>query len=183
MDQPARPDDATHGFVPAASPRARRMLRAGGAVALIAVAGVAWIVHSRHRAAQALALETQSQALVAVATAQPEPVGGAGEIVLPGNLEANYEAPIYARTSGYLGRWLVDIGARVRKGQLHAKIDAPEVDQQLREAQADLATAEANREIAEVTATHWRHLRETDSVSKQEADEKLSAAQASAAQV
>ncbi len=183
MDQPLKLPAESHGVAHAASRGARRMLRFGGAAALVGLVAVGWAVHSKHRAAEALARETESEALVAVATTRPEPLGSATELVLPGNLEANYEAPIYARTSGYLRRWLVDIGARVRKGQLLAEIDAPEVDQQLRQAEADLATAEANRKIADVTAERWRHLRETDSVSKQEADEKLSAAQASEAQV
>jgi RND family efflux transporter MFP subunit len=183
MDQPSRPDDEAHRFAPATQSGARRMLRTAGAAALVALAAIVWTVHSRHRAALALSRATEAQALVAVATTLPTSVDSASELVLPGNLQANYEAPIYARTSGYLGRWLVDIGAKVRKGQLLAQIEAPEVDQELRQAEADLATARANRKIAAVTAERWRHLRETDSVSKQEADEKLSAAQASDAQV
>ncbi|HXS26686.1 MAG TPA: efflux RND transporter periplasmic adaptor subunit [Steroidobacteraceae bacterium] len=170
-------------FASATSSGARRMLRIGIAATVVALAGVAWAVHSKHRASEALARETEAEALVAVATTHPEPIGGTTELVLPGNLEANYEAPIYARTSGYLKRWLVDIGTRVHKGELLAEIDAPEVDQQLRQAEADLATAQANRKIAEVTAERWRNLRAMDSVSKQDADEKASAAQASEAQV
>jgi len=183
MDQAVRPPDHTQRPTSASSPGARRMLRVGGAAALVALAGVGWIVYSKHRAGEALARETNAEALVSVATTRPEPIGGNTELVLPGNLEANYDAPIYARTSGYLRRWLVDIGSRVHKGQLLAEIDAPEVDQQLRQAEADLKTAQANRAIADVTAERWRHLRATDSVSKQEADEKISAAEASDAQV
>jgi RND family efflux transporter MFP subunit len=183
MDQPVAPVDPSDRTTSPTSRGARRMLRVSAAACVVALAGIAWVVHSKHRAAAALARETEAEALVAVATTRPQPIGGTSELVLPGNLQANYEAPIYARTSGYLQRWLVDIGTRVRKGQLLAEIDAPEVDQQLRQAQADLATAQANREIAAVTAERWRHLRATDSVSKQEADEKISAAQASAAQV
>ena len=103
--------------------------------------------------------------------------------ILPGNLQANYEAPIYARTSGYLQRWLVDIGTPVKAGQLLAEIESPEVDSQLRQAQADLATAEANRKIADLTAERWRNLRVTDSVSKQEADEKIASAASGDAQM
>jgi RND family efflux transporter MFP subunit len=183
MDQPVNPVRETHGAAPPAARRARRNLRIGGAAVIVALAAVAWTVHARHRAEAALARETESDAQIAVATTRPQPFGSTSELVLPGNLQANYEAPIYARTNGYLKRWLVDIGARVRKGQLLAEIEAPEVDQQLRQAQADLATAQANRAIAEVTAARWKHLRASDSVSKQEADEKISAAQASEAQV
>ncbi len=97
---------------------------------------------------------------------------------MPGNVQANTDAPIYARTSGYLKRWLVDIGTPVKAGQLLAEIDAPEVDQQLRQAEADLADAQAAQQIAKITADRWRGLQQTDSVSKQEADEKISLAEA-----
>jgi RND family efflux transporter MFP subunit len=151
--------------------------------ALVAVAAIAWTVHSRHQAAAALSVQTETDEVLAVATALPQPDGSPTELVLPGNLQANYQAPIYARTNGYLRRWYVDIGAKVHKGQLLADIESPEVDQQLRQAVADLATTQANEKIADVTAERWRRLRATDSVSKQEADEKVSAAQASDAQV
>jgi RND family efflux transporter MFP subunit len=120
---------------------------------------------------------------VTVATTKPQPLTELTELILPGNLQANYEAPIYARTSGYLKRWLVDIGAPVKAGQVLGEIESPEVDSQLRQAQADLATAQANQRIAAVTAERWRNLRASDSVSKQEADEKISVAASSDAQV
>ncbi len=183
MDEPLRSNDSAHDFAPT-QPRARRAARAGMAIVAIAAAtGLAWTVYARHRAAAQLSGATEAQAVVAVATTRPEPLTGEAELVLPGNLQADYEAPIYARTSGYLRRWLVDIGTRVKAGQLLAEIDAPEVDQQLHQAEANLAMAEANEKIAQVTAERWVHLRSTDSVSKQEADEKVSAAQASEAQV
>jgi len=184
MDQPVRTlERQADASAPPTAHTAQRMLRlaiAGGAVALVIAA---WAVLSAHRAAAQLSAATEAAALVAVATTHPEPVGGESELVLPGNLQANYEAPIYARTSGYLKRWLTDIGAPVKTGQLLAVIESPEIDQQLRQAQADLASAEANQKIADLTAERWRNLRESDSVSKQEADEKLSAAAASDAQV
>ena len=183
MDQPVTSRDETHGVVPAAKGGSRTFRRVGTIAALLALAAIAWTVHARHRTAAALSLQTEADEVLAVATALPQPDGSATQLVLPGNLQANYEAPIYARTSGYLRRWYVDIGARVRKGQLLAEIEAPEVDQQLRQAQADLATAEANEKIADLTAERWRRLRATDSVSRQEADQKVSAAQASDAQV
>jgi RND family efflux transporter MFP subunit len=180
MDQPLRSKDID---APAQTPTARRTLRSATIIAVLALGAVGWAAYSRHRASVALSEATESQAVIAVATTRPEPLAGSTELVLPGNLQANYEAPIYARTSGYLERWLVDIGAPVKSGQLLAVIESPEVDQQLRQAQADLALAEANEKIAQVTAERWVHLRASDSVSKQEADEKVSAAQASAAQV
>ena len=183
MDQPVSSPEETYGFVPTARSGSRVFRRVATVVALVALVAVAWTVHARHRAAAALSLQTEADEVLAVTTAQPQPDGSATQLVLPGNLQANYEAPIYARTSGYLRHWYVDIGARVRKGQLLAEIEAPEVDQQLRQAQADLATAEANRKIADLTAERWRRLRATDSVSRQEADQKVSAAEATDAEV
>jgi RND family efflux transporter MFP subunit len=92
------------------------------------------------------------------------------EITLPGDMQPFIDAPIYARTSGYLKRWVVDLGAHVKSGQLLAEIDAPEVDQQLQQARADLANAEANDRLAEVTANRYKDLLKTDSVAQQDYD-------------
>ena len=100
------------------------------------------------------------------------------KLVLPGNVQANYEAPIYARTSGYVKAWHTDIGTKVTKGQLLAEIDTPEVDDQLRQAEADLATAQANDDLARSTAKRWQGLLATDSVSRQETEEKVADAAA-----
>jgi len=184
VDQPVTSEDERYGFVPAARRgESRTYWRLGLAAAIVALGALAWLVHSRHRAAAALSLQTETDGVLAVATALPQPNGSASEVVLPGNLQANYQAPIYARTSGYVRHWYVDIGARVHQGQVLADIESPEVDQQLRQAEADLGVAQADKKIADVTADRWRVLRSTDSVSKQEADEKVSAAQASDAQV
>src|SRR5487761_2375 len=182
MDQHVISEDEKYGFVPAAR-GGSRAVRFATIFGFVALAAIAWSVHARHRTAAALSRQTESDEILAVATARPQPNGSASELVLPGNLQANYEAPIYARTSGYLRRWYVDIGAQVHKGQLLGDIEAPEVDQQLRQAEANLSVAEANRNIADLTAERWRRLRATDSVSRQEADQKVSAAQASDAQV
>jgi RND family efflux transporter MFP subunit len=101
--------------------------------------------------------------------------------MLPGSVQAYYEAPIYARTSGYLKTWHTDIGAAVKKGQLLAEIEAPEVDQQLRQAEADLGTARANYELARTTNERWRGLLATESVSQQDADQRAGDAAAKAA--
>src|SRR6202034_1809728 len=101
----------------------------------------------------------------------------------PGTVQAFVDAPIFARTSGYVKAWYTDIGAKVTKGQLLAEIDTPEVDEQLRQAQADLATAEANDKLAATTAKRWQALVATDSVSKQENDEKAADAAAKSALV
>jgi RND family efflux transporter MFP subunit len=100
------------------------------------------------------------------------------EIVLPGDMQAYIDAPIYARTNGYLKSWTADIGARVKAGQLLAEIDAPEVDQQLQQARADLATAEANLRLAEITATRYMDLLKTDSVAQQDVDNATGSADA-----
>jgi RND family efflux transporter MFP subunit len=104
------------------------------------------------------------------------PKGGAEAegVELPGNTEAFTDTPIYARTSGYIKHWYVDIGARVKQGQLLAVVETPELDQQLQQAEAQLKNAEANLQIADITATRWQNLLKTDSVSHQEADQAVS---------
>jgi len=161
----------------------RRLGPIGLAVAVIALALLAWVLFSSHRAARELAAATEAQAVVTVATTKPQSEASLSDLALPGQVQANFDAPIYARTSGYLKRWVVDIGTPVKAGQLLGEIETPEVDQQLRQAQADLAQAEANQKIASVTAERWRDLRKSDSVSKQEADEKISQAEAGDAQL
>jgi RND family efflux transporter MFP subunit len=162
---------------------ARSLVRGGAVVGVLAFIVVVWSVFSAHRASAKLKDATEAQSVITVATTKPQPMSDLTELILPGNLQANYEAPIYARTSGYLKRWLVDIGTPVKTGQLLGEIESPEVSAQLIQAQADLATAEANQKIANVTAERWRNLRASDSVSKQEADEKISLAASNDAQV
>ena len=162
---------------------ARKLVRGGAVIGVLAFIIIVWSVFSAHRASAKLKESTEAQAVVTVATTSPQPLSDLTELILPGNLQANYEAPIYARTSGYLKRWLVDIGTPVKTGQLLGEIESPEVNSQLSQAQADLATAEANQKIANVTADRWRNLRASDSVSKQEADEKISLAASNDAQV
>jgi len=162
---------------------ARQLRRTGAVLGVTALVVVIWSGLSAHHASAKLKQSTEAAALVTVATTQPAAQSLLSELILPGSVQANYEAPIYARTSGYLKRWLVDIGTPVKAGQLLAEIESPEVDQQLRQAQADLATAEANQKIADLTAERWRNLRASDSVSKQEADEKISLAASGDAQM
>jgi RND family efflux transporter MFP subunit len=186
MDQPIRTNelDAGNTLAPTDANRgARQLRRTGAAFGVAALVVVAWSTLSARHASAKLLEATEAAALVTVLTTQPAAQSQSSELILPGNVQANYEAPIYARTSGYLKRWLVDIGTVVKAGQLLAEIESPEVDQQLRQAQADLATAEANQKIADLTAERWRHLRATDSVSKQEADEKISLAASGDAQM
>ncbi|HUA63713.1 MAG TPA: efflux RND transporter periplasmic adaptor subunit [Verrucomicrobiae bacterium] len=127
----------------------------------------------RVHAESALALRTEDSAIPSVHVIQPNRGGAATELVLPGNMEAFTDTPVYARTNGYLRRWFFDIGAHVKSGQLLAEIETPEVDQQLLQARAELATAQANYKLAKSTAERWQELRKTDSVSQQETDEKV----------
>ena len=139
---------------------------------VIAVILGAWGIFSRVHARTALGKETAESSVPTVITVKPNH-GPAGEdLVLPGSVQAYFDAPIYARTSGYLKNWYTDIGTQVKKGQLLADIDAPEVDQQLNQAEADLNTAKANYDLSQTTDVRWKGLLATDSVSKQDADEK-----------
>ena len=124
----------------------------------------------RIQARTALRQETTRMAVPTVAVVQPKRSAPAQEIVLPANVQAFADAPIYARTNGYLKRWYVDIGSRVKEGQLLAEIDTPEVNQLLRQSRADLGTTQANLNLSKITADRYQGLLKTDSVSKQESD-------------
>jgi RND family efflux transporter MFP subunit len=143
-------------------------------IAIIAVLVVIAIVVAgvvpRSRAKNALKIETDTLAVPIVGAIQPKRGSTAQEIVLPGNIQAFIDAPIYARTNGYLKVWYSDIGAHVKKGQLLAEIETPEVDQQLLQARADLNTAQANENLSGITKERFEGLKNTDSVSKQDVD-------------
>lgn len=124
----------------------------------------------RIQARTALRQETAQMAVATVEVIQPKHTAPSQEIVLPANVQAFADAPIYARTNGYLKRWYVDIGGHVKAGQLLAEIDTPEVTQQLRQARADLGTSQANLNLSKITADRYAGLLKTDSVSKQESD-------------
>ncbi|HEX3702870.1 MAG TPA: efflux RND transporter periplasmic adaptor subunit [Vicinamibacterales bacterium] len=143
----------------------------GGLLLLGILLGLAfWGIGTRAKALAVVSRETREAAVPTVAIIAPERGAPRQEITLPGTLEAFTDAPIYARTNGYLRRRYVDIGAHVHPGQVLADIDTPEVDQQLEQARADLATAEANERLAQSTAERYRDLIKTDSVSKQDLD-------------
>jgi RND family efflux transporter MFP subunit len=149
------------------------------AVALALIGGIVYRgITTRAKATSTITQETQTIAVSTVSVVQPKPTAPSEEIILPGNLQAFTDAPIYARTNGYLKRWYVDIGARVKAGQLLAEIDTPEVDQQLQQARADHATADANYRLAQTTEARWVDLLKTDSVAKQATDEKVGDRQA-----
>ncbi len=142
---------------------------AGGAVAYLIHAGITERVHAE----TALTEQTKQMAVLPVSTLHPKLSAPTEELVLPGNVQAFTDSPIFARTNGYLKKWYVDIGARVKQGQLLAEIETPEVDQQLQQARADLETARANLKLAQSTADRWQNLVKTQSVSQQETEEKV----------
>lgn len=137
---------------------------------VLAVATAFWGISTRTRALAEVAKETHDRAVPTVAVAAPEEGAPQEEIALPGTMQAFTDAPIYARTNGYLKRRYADIGTRVRAGQLLAEIDAPEIEQQLQQARADLATAEANARLAKTTAERYRDLIKSESVAQQDLD-------------
>src|SRR3546814_1516500 len=129
---------------------------AGIIIAVVLIAIVAIGLTQRARSNSQMRDWTDANALPVVATVQPQPLGASAALQLPGRLEAYASAPIYARTSGYLKDWKVDIGAHVKAGQLLAEIETPDVDQQLAQARADLAKAKADADLAKSTATRWQ---------------------------
>jgi RND family efflux transporter MFP subunit len=123
----------------------------------------------------ALAKETERLAIPTVGVIKPATEPASDELVLPAQLQAYVESAIYSRTNGYLLRWNKDIGSKVKKGELLAEIDTPEVDQELSQAKAAQQQTEAQLQLAKSTAERWANLRKTDSVSQQEADQQASA--------
>jgi RND family efflux transporter MFP subunit len=152
-------------------------------VAAIVAAVVIFGVMARRGSERTLEKETAASAIPSVNVVYPTPSTLSSEISLPGNTQAYTDAPIYSRTSGYLKSWYFDIGAHVRKGQLMAQIETPEVDQQLQVAQADLKSAQANLDLANTTSARYQNLLKTNSVSKQETDVAMSDAAAKQAAV
>jgi len=146
----------------------------GGLAAIIGLLVIAAIVVAgivpRMRAEKELKATTDELAVPTVVVTQPREGAPQTEIVLPGNIEAFTDSPIYSRTNGYLKKWYADIGAHVKKGELLAEIETPEIDQQLDQAKADLNTAQANFNLSQTTAQRYQDLAKSDSVSKQAVD-------------
>jgi len=147
----------------------RRWLGLAIAVIVVAVLLVTGIL-SRVRARTKLRAETNQVALTSVSVVAPKQTAPAEEIILPGNVQPFITSPVYARTNGYLKKWYFDIGAHVKKGQLLAVIETPEVDQQLQQARSNLSTAQANLELATITKTRYQGLLKTHAVAQQDAD-------------
>src|ERR1700682_2773513 len=140
-----------------------------GVIVVLVVVGV-FLMFQRRSQYEALAKNTETLSVPTVAVIHPIAEAGDEKLVLPATLQAYVESPIYARTNGYVKKWYRDIGSRVNKGELLAEIDTPEVDQQLGQARADLATSQANAHLSDITATRYTELLKTDGVSKQEVD-------------
>jgi RND family efflux transporter MFP subunit len=141
------------------------------AIALIAVAAIlGWGIWSRVKAGRTVQAETAQAAVTSVSVILPQRTSPAQEIILPGNVQPFSASPIYSRTNGYLKKWYVDIGARVKQGQLLAVIDAPEVDQQVEQSISNLDTAKANLALAEITKTRYQGLLTKHAVSQQDVD-------------
>jgi RND family efflux transporter MFP subunit len=162
---------------PGEAPRKSSPGRTAAMLLIVAVV-VGFLVISgivpRLRSRKALAAETNELAAPTVLVIQPKQGAPSQEILLPGNIQAFVDAPIYARTNGYLKRWYFDIGSHLKQGQLLAEIESPEVDQQLSQAQADLGTVTANLHLSQITADRYADLIKQDAVSQQETDNAVS---------
>ena len=170
--------------IPSEEPRLTQGSWIGMVVVAAIVAGVVIFgVMARRGSEHSLAKETAASAIPSVNVVYPTPSTLSPEIALPGNTQAFMDTPIYSRTNGYLKSWYFDIGSHVRKGQLMAQIETPEVDQQLQVAQADLKSAQANLDLANTTSGRYQNLLKTNSVSKQETDVAVSDAAAKKAAV
>jgi RND family efflux transporter MFP subunit len=141
---------------------------------LVAMAAIGWFVYkgitSRVSAEKALVVETHDAAFLTVSVTHPKVTGATQQLVLPGNTQPLIDAPVYARTNGYLKKWYADIGTRVKAGELLAEIETPEVDAQLQQARADLETAQANLNLAKITAERLVTLEKKGAVAKQDTD-------------
>ena len=138
--------------------------------AAVVIVVLAFGILSRVKAAANLRTVTAQMAVPDVAVVQPKPAAPAQEIILPGNIQPLISSPVYARTDGYLKKWYFDIGAHVKAGQLLATIQSPEIDEQLAQARSNLATAEANLNLAEITKTRYDAMFQKHAVSQQDRD-------------
>lgn len=168
----ARQEIAPPPELPPAPPRTALMV-VGAFLLLLLVAG-AISIGIRLSHSRALAKETERGSIATVLTVHPTAEAPDQELVLPGTLQAFKESPIFARTSGYLVQWYKDIGSRVRQGDLLAKIDTPEVDQELNQARASRQQILAQMQLAKLSAARWENLRKAEVVSQQEADQQSS---------
>ena len=170
--EPVRPDHYQPSNL-APNPVGRAKILIGAVLLVLITAGTVTFLN-RKSESDALAKETEAVSVPTVAVVQPTSEPGNDELVLPGNLLAFEESPIFARTNGYLLRWYKDIGSKIQKGELLAAIDTPEVDQELSQARASREQIKAALGLAKISADRWANLRKSDSVSQQEADQQAS---------
>jgi RND family efflux transporter MFP subunit len=160
---------------PAATTPSRNTFLIGGLVlAILFALAVIFGVRDRSQHETTLKTSTEAAAIPTVNTTYPSGGATSQDVILPGNVQAFIEAPIYARTNGYLKKWYFDIGARVKQGQLLATIETPELDQQLDQSRAELERIQANANLAGVTSDRWQALLAKHAVSQQEADQNKS---------
>jgi RND family efflux transporter MFP subunit len=162
-------DSAVNADAPGQVPAGRRTVGILCAVALISA--IAWGLYVRAVNEAAVAHATQEAAILSVNVVHPVAGSKADDLALPGNVQAFTDTPIYSRTNGYLKKWYFDIGEHVRKGDLLAEIETPEIDQQLDQSRAELERMVANANLADVTSNRWQALLAKHAVSQQEADQ------------
>ena len=180
----SQPAAASHETAPEATPLSPRKAMVGVAVVLLILVVLAAVgILRRIHAGTVLAQRTNSLAAPTVSVAPAKPGATVETLVLPGNVTAYTDSPIYARTDGYLDHWYADIGAKVKKGALLAVISTPELDKQVAQAESDLATAQATANNARIQADRYSGLVKSDAVSQQDTDTYVNQAAATAAGV
>jgi RND family efflux transporter MFP subunit len=180
----SQPAAASHETAPEATPLSPRKALVGVAVVLLilvvfAVVGILGRIH----AGGVLAARTKDLAAPTVSVATAKAGAPVESLILPGNVTAFTDSPIYARTDGYLDRWYFDIGAKVKKGALLAVISTPELDRQVSQGESDLATAEATANNARIQAERYSGLVKSNAVSQQDTDTFVNQAAATASAV
>jgi RND family efflux transporter MFP subunit len=165
-----------------ASAALRRLKRVALYVLVAAIIVAAWGIFTRLQTRAALRQDAQQSAVPLVIVTVPKHSDVGDELVLPGDVQAYIDAPIYARTNGYLKHWYADIGKHVKAGELLAVIETPEVDAQFRQAKADLATADANNRLSQTTAQRFQELKKTGLVAQQDVDNAVGDAESKKAQ-
>jgi RND family efflux transporter MFP subunit len=176
--EPAKHTEINSESSPALGVNARGFgrLAVSSVVGIVLLAVLLTFLDSRARSATKAALtqDTLKAAIPSVDVVYPSLGAASSEVVLPASVQGFIDSPVYARTSGYLLHWTADIGTHVKKGELLAEIQTPELDQQVQQGESDLATAQANYQLAEITAERWQKLLQKNAVSKQETDQATS---------
>jgi RND family efflux transporter MFP subunit len=163
--------EASQTFPNTARQRPRSRYWLAIVLSVLAIAGLlAYGIRARLGAETAVNRETAEMAVTPVSIVRPQRLSPQQEVVLPGNVQPYYNSPIYARTNGYVKRWYVDIGTHVKQGELLAEIETPELDQQLQQARANLATAQANLNLSQITTARYQRLKNTNAVARQDVD-------------